>query len=78
MAQIRITRKNSTDAEVVLALSVEQLDEIEKEAEARGMTLTDSFGEAFRLQRLFNKVKTSDDKALYYRSGDDMRELESV
>ena len=77
-AQIKIT-ESGTDAEVVLGLSVEQLAELKKEAEERGISLADMFGEGIRLQRLLNQVKKSGGKkALYYRVGDTTRELESV
>jgi len=76
--EITVTKVNGEEFQVLLSMTPETFAELEETARKRGTTLTEMFGEALRLERLFAKLRDSKDESLLIRKGNAFEELVAV
>ena len=75
---VRIRTDDGKQVEVTLEMSHDVYNRFLEIADRLDRPITDIFGEALRLEQLFDEARKEKDKSLIFRVGDTYQELASV
>ena len=75
---VTIQRSDGKQVEVKIEMPDSVYHRFLEIARRRNQPITEIFGEALRLEQLFDDALSADDKSLIFRHGDNFQELASV
>lgn len=75
---VTIRKRDGEQVEVKLQMADEIYNRFLDMANRRGQPITEIFGEALRLEQLFDEAQRTPNKSLIFRVGDSYQELASV